>query len=84
LAGSDAVRSSGSDACRLTAGPSEILLTTEDCAQAASQAAARMTATSRTTFRPVLNATQEVLAQPMVNMLHPQLAPQPKPKSNAA
>ena len=71
----DAVRPCGSDACRLTAGPSVVLVATVVCEQAASQAPARMTAVGRAAFRPVRNATHKTLTHLMYNMLHPQLVP---------
>src|SRR5260370_18786853 len=77
----DGVGSCSSEAC-LVARSSERWLTTEVCAQAASVAAESASRSSRTTLRPVLQSTREVLALPMDNMLHPQLAPQPKPKTN--
>jgi hypothetical protein len=47
----DAVRLRSTNACRLLPTNPEFLLTTEDCAQAASDAAVRATANSRMTFR---------------------------------
>ena len=49
--GNDVSRLRSSDACRLPAISSDLLVTTEDCAQAASEAAARAAANSRTIFR---------------------------------
>jgi hypothetical protein len=47
----DAVRLCSGDACRLLLTNPEFLVTTEDWAQAASDAAPRVTANSRTIFR---------------------------------
>jgi hypothetical protein len=90
----DVVRSWSSDTCRL-ARSSDFWVTTEDCAQAASDAAASVTANSRMNFparagingassrvQPALTSTHEILVQPMEDMLQSSLAPQPKPKTN--
>jgi len=87
----DAARVGSADAGRL-ASACERWLTTEDCAQAASDAAPITMAQSRSGFRARANAiagatpralrltsTYEMTASSR-DMLHPQLAPQPKPK----
>jgi len=58
LAENDDVRSRSSEACRLGAKRDDLLLTTEDCAQAASEAAARTTAESRMARRETADATK--------------------------
>jgi hypothetical protein len=91
----DVVCSWCSDACR-PARSSDFWVTTEDCAQAASDAAPSVTASSRMNFparaagingastrvQPALTSTHEIPVQPMEDMLQSPLAPQPKPKTN--
>ncbi|NOJ48113.1 hypothetical protein [Bradyrhizobium archetypum] len=91
----DVIRSGSSDAC-LLARSSGFWLTTEDCAQAASDAAPSMTANSRINFparaavidrasRPTLTSMHEAPVQPMEDMLQsPARAPAQAENQHAA
>ena len=87
----DVVRSRCGKACRLASRP-EFLLTTEDCAHAASKAAARLAANSRPAFRtattdikaasgwrPASVPTHETPAQPTQAMKQAMLLPHSVP-----
>jgi hypothetical protein len=90
LAENDGVRWRSSEACRLGVKRDDLLLTTEDCAQAASEAAARTTANNRMARRETADAangasewpaslsTLEAPAQAMEDISYPQSAPPTK------